>query len=77
MRDQYADQIRDPGLRETSYAVVDLGDRMLATWRQTIRGQSPQEADGSPVSQNFQRAYTGSATQSRQAGQAPQAACPA
>lgn len=76
MRDPHADQIHDPGWRETAYAVVNLGD-MFATWRQTIRGHSQQGVGGSPARQNFQHAHTGYAAQSRQAGQALQAACPA
>lgn len=75
---QYADQIHDPGLHEKAYAVVDLDDKMLAVWRQTIPGQSQSGSDGSSAaSQNFQRAYTDYAAQSQKAGQALQAACPA
>ncbi|MCA2244759.1 hypothetical protein JF781_20580 [Mycobacterium sp. WUMAC-067] len=74
---QYADQIHDPGLREKAYALVNLDDKMLAVWRQTIPGQSQQGSDSSSASQNFQRAYTDYAAQTRQAGQALQAACPA
>lgn len=74
---QYADQIHDPGLREKAYAVVNLDDKMLAVWRQTIPGQSQNGSDSSSASQDFQRAYTDYAAQSQQAGQALQAACPA
>lgn len=75
---QYADQINDPGLREKAYALVNLDEKVLAVWRQTIPGQSQNGSDDSSASrQNFQRAYTDYATQSRQAGQALQAACPA
>lgn len=73
-----ADQIRDPGLREKAYAAVNLDDKMLHVWRQTIPGQSQNGSDdSSAASQNFQRAYTDYAAQSRQAGQALQAARPA
>ncbi|MGV0159880.1 hypothetical protein ACRU3B_10630 [Mycobacterium colombiense] len=75
---QYADQIHDPRLREKAYALVNLDDKMLAVWRQTIPGQSQNGSDdSSAASQNFQRAYTDYAAQSQQAGQALQAACPA
>lgn len=75
---QYADQIHDPGLREKAYAVVNLDDRMLAVWRQTIPGQSQNGSeDNSAASRDFQRAYIDYAAQSQQAGQALQAACPA
>ncbi|WP_293039845.1 hypothetical protein [Mycobacterium sp.] len=74
---QYADQIRDTGLREKADAVVDLDDKMLDAWRQTIPGQPQHGSNGSPASQDFQRAYTDYAAQSQKAGQALQAACPA
>lgn len=74
----YADQIRDPGLREKAYALVNLDDKMLAVWRQTIPGQSQNGSDDSAAaSENFQHAYIDYAAQSQQVGQALQAACPA
>jgi len=73
---QYADQIHDPGLREKADTVVNLDDRMLEVWRQTIPGQSQQGWDASSASQDFQRAYTNYAPQRQKAGQALQAACP-
>lgn len=75
---QYADQIHDPGLREKAYALVNLDDKMLAVWRQTIPGQSQNGSDdSSAASQNFQRAYTDYAAQSQKAGRALRSACPA
>lgn len=74
---QYADQIHDPGLREKAYTVVNLDDKMLDTWRQTIPGQSQNGSDSASASQSFQRAYADYAAQSQKAGQALQAACPA
>lgn len=59
-----------------AYALVNLDDKMLAVWRQTIPGQSQNGSDDSS-SQNFQRAYIDYAAQSQKVGQALQAACPA
>lgn len=79
---QYADRIHDAGLREKADAVVNLDDKMLDAWRQTIPGQSPQSQRGSDgpdrssAGQDFQRTYTDYAAQSQEAGQALQAACP-
>jgi hypothetical protein len=73
---QYADEIRDPGLREKAYAVVNLDHQMVDLWRQTIPGQSQNGSDGSSTGQDFKRAYTDYAAQSQQAGQALQAECP-
>lgn len=72
---QYAGHIRDSGLREKAYAVVDLEATVLDAWRRTIPGR--QGSDSSSTSQAFQRAYTDYAAQSQKAGQALQAACPA
>lgn len=73
---QYADQIRDPGLREKAYAVVNIDHEMLAAWRETIPGNPQHGPDGSSANQDFQHAYTDYAEQSQAAGQALQAACP-
>lgn len=75
---RFADQIRDTGLREKTYAVVNLDDRMLDAWLQTIPGQSPTKhsSDDTSASQDFQRAYTDYAAQRQKAGEALQAACP-
>ena len=75
---QYAAQIHDNELREKAYAVVNLDDRMLDVWRQTILGQSPakQRSDDSPGSQGFGRTYTDYAAQREKAAEALQAACP-
>lgn len=74
---QYADQIHNPGLREKAYVVVNLDDKMVRAWRQTIPGQSQNGSDSSSASRDFEHAYTDYAAQSQQAGQALQAACPA
>lgn len=71
---QYADQIHDPGLREKAYALVNLEDKMLAVWRQTIPGQSQNGSESRSASRNFQRAYTDYAAQSQQIGRALQGA---
>lgn len=73
---QYADQIHDPGLREKAYALVNLDDKILDMWRQTIPGQSQSgSGNSSAASQNFQHAYMDYAAQSQEIGRTLEAAC--
>lgn len=75
---QYADSIRDAGLRQKAYAVVNLDDQMLNVWQKTIPGQSPANAasDGSTPSQDLRRAYAKYAPAREKAAEELQAACP-
>jgi carboxylesterase type B len=74
----YVDSIRDAGLRQKAYALVNLDDQMLNVWRGTIPDQSPSNAasDSATSSQDLRSAYAKYSPQRQKAAEALQAACP-